>query len=130
MEEVTEVRLLDFSDVGYRAMQSLQKFVAEKTLVDGKARWVLPNPGYFVKAVTEDFTVTVGVIFSGDATADMPWTAAKAYIYALYMGAAERIKKRARRDGPRRFVGVDEEASADAQLMGMHVKVTVVIRAV
>jgi hypothetical protein len=130
VEALTEIRLVDFTDAGYLAMQELQKLVESRTLSDGKARWVLPHPRFVAVMAAEEWSVVVSVEFtSHDPTTDMSWPAAKAYIYALYLGAADRIKRRARREGPRRFVGVDEEASADAQLGDMHVKVTVTVRA-
>lgn len=128
MEALTEIRLIDFTDAGYAAMTELQRTTERKTLYDGKARWIIPMNALYVRAAADDYCVAVAVKFSSDdPTADLSWGAAKAYIYALYHGAAEGIKKNARREGTRRFVGMDEQASVDAQVGAMHIEVTVTV---
>jgi hypothetical protein len=127
METLKEIRYVDFSTESFALAQTLRQVVGEDAATDGKSRWILPQPPLKVAAeYGEGFTMSMSVSFtSDDPTTEISWTAAGAYITALCQGAAEKIRRSARREDRRRFVALGSKADAEATLMGMRIVVEV-----
>ncbi len=128
MNTTTEVRYIDFSEQSYRGMQELQERVEETSVYEGRGRWVLAGTHRAVEVLAESHRVQVAVSFTSmDPTSEISWGTAKAYIYALALGAAEGVKRQARRDGNKRFIPVGAKAVAEASLLGMRIQAHVLV---
>jgi len=131
----TRIRLVDFHDFGYEALQHAQRHMLGDTLNDGGARW-LPVPYAtsqgiidFGRPEPENCGVLVHVeVLSDSPVADLTWMAAKAYSYALYTGCSDLLKRRAVWvEGRRRVLGAGMTETCEAMIGAVRMRVTVTV---